>query len=239
MQINRTTVLFLTTCLLFAAVGCSSGKNYWQNRKDDAMDIFTLTVGGGFGVKIQAGLLQLSLHNYSPFAGMQSGELFVAPETHNEFFHINEGNIGVMLLGADLEICYPSERAAQRGKVYGANTILLPVVFLDTKGVSKNFCNHCYWERRKIFHKQYTEYRQKTPREKQIDKAAYQKNHLPDTAEYGGKTELFFRKPYWLFYSDINICAAFGGGFRTGFNFGELIDFILGWSLIDIAEDDL
>ena len=227
--------------LLFLS-GCSNGKNYWQNRQDDAMDIFTFTVGGGFGGKIQAGPFQVSLHNYRPFAGIQSGEFFIAPEKHNELFHMDEGNTGVMMLGCDLEICYPSERAALRGKVYGANTALLPVLYLDTKGVSKKFCNHCYWESRKFLHKQYTEYCRNSSEKNRMDKNEYRRKNFSatkDHVECGGKNELFFKKPYWLFYSDINICAALGGGFRIGFNPGEMIDFLLGFGALDMANDDL
>lgn len=40
-------------------------------------------------------------------------------------------------------------------------------------------------------------------------------------------------------YTQIEAAVGFGGSFRVGFNAGELIDFILGWTMIDIYRDDL
>lgn len=41
------------------------------------------------------------------------------------------------------------------------------------------------------------------------------------------------------FYTQIDIAVALGFGGRVGFNPGELLDFILGWTTIDIYGDDL
>jgi hypothetical protein len=41
------------------------------------------------------------------------------------------------------------------------------------------------------------------------------------------------------FYTQIEVAAACIGGIKLGFNPGELLDFILGWTKIDIYNDDL
>ena len=43
--------------------------------------------------------------------------------------------------------------------------------------------------------------------------------------------------PYY--YSQIEFVAAFGGSIRFGFNLGEFLDLMLGWTTIDIYEDDI
>jgi hypothetical protein len=41
------------------------------------------------------------------------------------------------------------------------------------------------------------------------------------------------------YYTDVSVSAAAFLGFTIGFNPGEVIDFILGWTTIDIYGDDL
>jgi hypothetical protein len=43
----------------------------------------------------------------------------------------------------------------------------------------------------------------------------------------------------WPYYTQIEAAAGLGGTIRLGFNPGELVDFILGWTTIDIFNDDL
>lgn len=240
-QTAKTSLIVIVLAASFC--GCSSGRNYWQNRADDALDIFTATAGGGFGIKLQAGPLHAAIYNYAPQAGLQAGEIFSAPAQHNEFYHVCEGNWGSILLFTDREICYPSERAVRRGKVYTSFTPLLPLAILNSKTISKTAsCNHCYWATRGYLNKRYKTYCKKMPEKERLREVEYwQKNYerIKENRECGGADKLQFDKPNWLFYSDINICAALIGGFRLGFNIGELADFLLGWSGIDIAADDL
>ena len=54
----------------------------------------------------------------------------------------------------------------------------------------------------------------------------------------GGPDE--FVLPESLFYlTQIEVAAGLGGTLRLGFNPGELLDFILGFTTIDIFNDDL
>jgi hypothetical protein len=41
------------------------------------------------------------------------------------------------------------------------------------------------------------------------------------------------------YYTQIEVAAAVGVGFRLGFNPGELLDFVLGWTTLDIYGDDI
>lgn len=44
---------------------------------------------------------------------------------------------------------------------------------------------------------------------------------------------------HWPYYTQIEGCLALGLSIRLGFNPGELLDFILGWTTIDIFSDDI
>lgn len=41
------------------------------------------------------------------------------------------------------------------------------------------------------------------------------------------------------YYTQIEVVVAIGGSLRVGFNPGELLDFLLGWTTVDIYEDDI
>jgi hypothetical protein len=41
------------------------------------------------------------------------------------------------------------------------------------------------------------------------------------------------------YYTQLEVVVALGGSLRLGFNPGELLDFILGWTTLDIFNDDL
>jgi len=43
----------------------------------------------------------------------------------------------------------------------------------------------------------------------------------------------------WAYNTQIEVAVGLGGTLRLGFNPGELVDFILGWTTIDIYSDDL
>jgi hypothetical protein len=43
----------------------------------------------------------------------------------------------------------------------------------------------------------------------------------------------------WSYYTQIEAVVAIGPSIRLGFNPGELLDFILGWTTIDIFNDDI
>ena len=65
----------------------------------------------------------------------------------------------------------------------------------------------------------------------------------PESIVYGkttkrasGRHAVYSPAPYW---TEIEACVGLGGTLRLGFNPGELLDFILGWTTLDIFGDDL
>lgn len=44
---------------------------------------------------------------------------------------------------------------------------------------------------------------------------------------------------HWHYYTQVEAAVGLGGTLRVGFNIGELFDFILGWTTLDILHDDL
>ena len=47
------------------------------------------------------------------------------------------------------------------------------------------------------------------------------------------------KKIFWPYYTQVETVAGVGYGVRFGFNIGEFIDFLLGWTTIDIYGDDI
>jgi hypothetical protein len=66
--------LFLAACLSFMLAGCSTP--YMQDRKHDALDTVTLTLGGGLGVQAHAGPAQGGLLVSEDLGGIRAGERF-------------------------------------------------------------------------------------------------------------------------------------------------------------------
>ena len=231
-------ILFpLLAAALFLISGCSAGKDYWRNRWDDACDIVTAGVGLGFGAKAYAFGVQVDLYNYAPLAEIRGGEAFVIRK-HSEEYHVEEGNIGVPMLGANMEIFYPGGRAVERGKAYCGLTPLLPFFVLDTRENNKKYCNSCAWREKRSTRSN----RKKTPDgekkelaqlESQVDSA------VGENTKSDGKCQLKFQRPAWCVYTDVKVVAAPILGARIGFNIGEFADFLLGWFDLDIFGDDL
>ena len=57
----------------------------------------------------------------------------------------------------------------------------------------------------------------------------------PVSIPAGGNRKALWPHPY---YTDIRVTAGLGPAVTLGFNPGELLDFILGWTTIDIFNDD-
>ena len=219
--------------------GCSAGRNYWRNRLDDGADVFTASVGLGFGAKAYAFGIQADMYNYAPLAALQGGELFLGRK-HDGGYHVKEGNAGVFLV--DMEIFYPGERAARRGKSYCGRVFLLPFFILDTGSLDKEYCNSCSWRLQRRIRELYVEHLRSVPEEKQMKWEEFARSFARtngDTAEFGGRRLLPFERAAWSVYGDVHAVVAVFGGFRIGFNLAEFADFLLGWCCVDILGDDL
>ena len=239
-------VLAATAALLLCCAGCSTGRDYWSNRLDDARDIVSFTVGPGFGVKAQAGPIQAdSFYNYSPACGVRGGEFLAGG--HDAGYHVCEGNTGVPLPFCNAEIFYPGRRAADRGKAYCAMTPLLPVFILSPDAHSTTYCNSCAWGRKSARFKAEREKYAKLPPEERPQhrgkraplteaemlavKTAWEKAFPPELPFDGRRA--------WYKYSDIEVTAAVFVGFSFGINPGELLDFLAGFAGLDLYRDDL
>ena len=238
-------LVFLMTVL---CSGCSAGTGYWTNRLDDAKDIFSLTMGRGFGVKVQAGPVQAdTMYNYASRYGLRGGEFLPGRIGHSGEYHVSEGNIGVPLLFCNTEIFFPGKHAAARGKAYCAMTPLLPVFILLPEAHTTAYCNSCSRKRkaeqRKLQKEKYAELppeEQKkirgglaplTKAEKKVLNEALDKENSPNLPFDGQRA--------WHKYSDIEVTAALGVGFSFGINPGELLDFLAGFAGFDLYRDDI
>jgi hypothetical protein len=63
----------------------------------------------------------------------------------------------------------------------------------------------------------------------------YGKSFIPFFHRVRSSHELSSRS----YYTGVEVVLGVGGSIRIGFNFGELLDFILGWFAVDIYGDDL
>ena len=228
--------------LIFVLSGCSAGTDYWRNRADDAADIFTFTVGTGFGVKARVFGFQFdTIYDYTPSAGLRGGEAFSSAK-HSGEFHIREGNIGFPLPLVNAEIFYPNEYAAQRGKALEGSTPFMPFFLINSDSISKSACTSCYWDFKRGKEKLWEDYTRDTPENVRVHKAdfmAQQERKLENSPDFGGPHYLKFYKAPWYVYTDVNITLALLGGFQFGFNPGELFDLLLGFYQLDIFGDDI
>ena len=228
----------VSTALLFCTA-CSCGNSCWTNRLDDAKDLVSFTVGRGWGIKVQAGPLHAdTMYNYAPIAGLRGGEFFQSVP-HSDDYHVEEGNIGVPFLFANMEIFYPDRHAAERGKAYCAMTPLLPIFVLCPEQHSAKFCNSCSWKRKRDGRNK----SEKLPPEQTAQTSPETEKELSGTEESRKKAPCwnlpFDGRRAWYKYSDIEVTAAFFRGFSIGFNPGELLDFLAGFIGLDIYGDDL
>ena len=85
-RIPRFLHLSLAAALAALCAGCASP--YWQNRRADAADVFTATVGIGIGATARIGPLHAGLGANADFYGIEAGEV-------GEL-----GSLGAMIVGA-------------------------------------------------------------------------------------------------------------------------------------------
>jgi len=176
--------------LLATAAGCSA-PGYWADRERDAADIFTFTVGEGWGVKARAGFVNVGLFWNSDFWGLRGGGAFSVPT--------ERGWSGC----ADLvsPVPFPLKWLVGHCPPW---VLVTSVESFDLSGVS--------------------------PVE-DLRRKGYQGGML--FVPFLSATD----KAYY--YTQIEVAAGLGYTVRLGFNPGELLDFLLGWTTIDILGDDV
>jgi len=176
----KTTRRLLCLMLATASVGCA-GPGYWTDRGNDALDIFTLTVGMGGGAGARVGPLHAGLYGYSDFYGLRGGRL-----EGSGFMHSGSYDVTVC---SEEYFLYHEDPDSDRLKSYEAEGY--PFASFAKLG--------------KAFHE-------------------------------GERRQPPGMLPY---YTQIEVVAGALGGLRVGFNPGELVDLLLGWTTLDIYNDDL
>lgn len=162
---------------LLLAAGCAS-PGYWIDRRRDAADIFTATIGGGAGAKVRAGPLQLAMVENADIIGLKSGA-FLA-----------DGNS--LIINHEL--------------------YTLPIPLTDV-GFGYETYSPGPW----------------TP--------AYERGKYVRAESKFPCIILAEGNP--AYYTQLEVVAGLGLTARLGANPGELLDFILGWTGVDIFNDDL
>ncbi len=161
------------------------------DRRRDAADIFTATVGHGYGVKAQAGPLAAGVAVIMDHQGLRGGALAEFPRGCGGWDMIDVNVLGF---------------GGQRFNVSSSNT------------VDYGARNH-----------ETLEARNKTYNAPSIAGLT-----IPLAVE-GDK----WTRGHLYRLTQLELAVGVGPAVRIGFNPGELLDFILGWFLIDIYNDDI
>ena len=169
--------------------GCATP--YMADRKADAKDIFTATVGHGGGAKARLGPVRAGAFFGRDDAGLRGGIVSTdfGDRIVGRFMH---GTMDVDAIVFSLECFAPEGRtsATVRGKQFVAGGAL---------GLSASVPSYeagDEWSRKPW------------------------NQHIP-------------------YYTQAEVAVGLGGTVRLGVNAGELVDFLLGWTTLDIFSDDL
>jgi len=170
----------LVLALLATLAGCTP--TYLADRGRDAVDIFTASVGMGYGAKVRVGPGQAGFLLYEEFYGLRSGvivrenEGYIGPTEVVSPVPVPSESCKLPNLTTAFDNFYPPNTCAEaRGKCYDSRTQVVPFVILSD--------------------------------------AAYH-------------------------YPQVEIVLGIVGCVRLGFNPGELLDFVLGWTTLDLLGDD-
>lgn len=178
--------------LVSVLTGCASP--YMIDRRRDAADIFTASVGFGVGAKARVGPLALGLCADTASYGVRGGELLdgLAPPSPGDTLLSEMPNsfaAQILAWGYDE---FSDPLCFDRGKTYIAESSWWPVC---------------------------------------MPRPARKRGLYPSVGENKSRPTYY--------YTQIEVNAGLGGVLRLGFNPGELLDFLLGWTTIDIFNDDL
>ena len=205
----------LVALLPFIVGGCASSP-YAANRGRDLADVFTLTLGGGSGAKARVGPVQLAIIDHVDLLGLRAGTGFANGED--------------MLDNTEIYQPWP------RGSKANYDDFAVRRVFetgqgkvVDVRGEDTLIDSPMYQRR---WHDAFGHER--------FDPG-------PDSlTAQRGKT-IAARSPFPFYtasdnpahMTQIEIAGGLGLTIRLGFNPGELIDFILGFTSMDLYGDDL
>lgn len=188
----------LLAILVLTIGGCASAKTYFVDRGRDAADIFTATVGRGYGATARVGPLHAGLAMVVDWTGIRNGCL--PSETHWAHRDPLGGTIDHFLVpmgfyGRHLgpSISFGSEAFPDRGLIGS------PTRAIVTAESPFPFFSIPYPSSRDV----------------------------PVSAQTTAK-----------YLTQVEVAGGLWFGARLGFSPGELVDFILGWTTLDIFDDD-
>lgn len=214
-------------------------------RGRDAADIFTLTFGVGTGVKVRAGPLNIAANQNSDLIGLRAGEFFVDGNglvLNDEFY-----------LPIPINPVFPlNDKYTQRGRRNSGGPGHHPSNNKQPRASVTNDDIRKWKENTKKLEAGYKEDPELDDWNKRPTKWS---NMFGDEGFSHGiasisdkrNKDIVARSPFPFiakgakapFYTEIEVMAGFIFSLHAGANVGELLDFILGWTGIDIYGDDL
>jgi hypothetical protein len=184
-ETKRRLLVPLTVVLICAACsGCATG-GYFEDRANDAADIFTATIGQGGGMRVRVGPVHVGALVELRYMGLRNGEFD------------GDGNHGVPL---DMELlCLPLPGGPRNDSFFSAE--------MTQMGEDR-------------------------------EKAYAVVGRLPfvTTGPLYPDEAVTIPSHFW---TQIDLYLGLYYSVRLGFNPGEMVDFVLGWTTIDIYADDL
>jgi hypothetical protein len=211
----KTSIHFtLALPLLILFGGCTSS-DYASQRRRDALDIFTLTIGAGSGLKARVGPIQPALFQTADMSGLRAGQWLA------------NGNL--LTDNNDATGPFPILTKPQYGDVFVRESF--------TKG------DH------KVSHFRPSEVIPYSRPHTTFWGSAFGHeifSHGPDSISHARGKDIFATSPYPFYihgqpasyYTQIEVAGGLGMALRLGFNVGELVDFIIGFSGADLYRDD-
>ncbi len=209
---NRIIQLILASLVAAMVSGCASTGGYWSDRGRDAADIFTMTGGYGIGAGARVGPVTASpLLLFWEMTGLRGGQCFKVGEL-NPVINSNEPHME----------SFDGGWFGLYGQSFYADSDTYQIIphgwFQRLKMRGKAFEGEC-------LHKETLA----LPFFVWAKKMPYRPYNAPDD----GTTY-----PYY-YYTQVEAVLAIGGGFRVGVNPGELLDFLLGFTTLDLFGDDV
>jgi hypothetical protein len=212
----------LAPILLVLSAGCAS-TGYWGARGRDAADIFTFTVGAGDGAKVRVGPIQVAAVKTADLAGLRAGQFF--GDGDGLVFN-DERYAPLPLFGAWRGPSHREQvrRAVATGRPLntGRPKSLSPE---EERAEQRWLTSRSKWTC--LFGQEAFSHGLNSVAEKRR-KNVLAKSPAPVVA-IGGTA---------AYYSQIEVVAGLLFTVRAGVNPGELLDFLLGWTTLDIYGDD-
>jgi hypothetical protein len=184
--------------------------SYVANRARDAADIFTLTIGVGAGARVQVGPVHVAVIQSSDLAGLRGGEFF------------SNGN--GMMYNEDKMAFVPIPRSEDWN---------LHRKEVDAREKALAQAEGREWKRKKTYWEPNL-----------FGSSIFVQDKEYACSRRGKDTVINCPGPFWAsgqppsYFTQLEVSGGLLGCVRAGFNPGELLDFILGWTTLDIYGDD-